>query len=97
MVAYAAIIFGIEPAYNDIKGKWLTNGEYATVHRVAVSETLKGKGKFNAQFPQITVSNIDQITRKFISDYQMNELMKYVYALKRHMYKLIKLKCTLYC
>ena len=25
MVAYAAIIFGIEPAYNDIKGKWLTN------------------------------------------------------------------------
>ncbi|GAO44717.1 hypothetical protein [Flavihumibacter petaseus] len=23
-VAYAAIIFGIEPAYNDIQGKWLT-------------------------------------------------------------------------
>lgn len=63
---------------------------------ITTHETLKGKGKFNAQFPQITVSNIDQITRKFISDYQMNELMKYVYALKRHMYKLIKLKCTLY-
>ena len=44
VIAYAAIIFGEESAYNDIKGKWLTNGEYATVHRVAVSETLKGKG-----------------------------------------------------
>ena len=43
---------------------------------ITTHETLKGKGKFNAQFPQITVSNIDQITRKFISDYQMNELMK---------------------
>lgn len=44
IVAYAAIIFGIEPAYNDIKGKWLTDGDYAAVHRVATSKAVKGKG-----------------------------------------------------
>jgi GNAT superfamily N-acetyltransferase len=44
IIAYAAIIFGIEPAYNEIKGKWLTNGDYVAVHRVATSNTVKGKG-----------------------------------------------------
>lgn len=44
ILAYAAIIFGIEPAYNDIKGKWITNGDYAVVHRVATSGIEKGKG-----------------------------------------------------
>jgi hypothetical protein len=44
VIAYAAIIFGIEPAYNDIKGRWLTNGEYAVVHRVATANAVKGKG-----------------------------------------------------
>lgn len=44
IVAYAAIIFGIEPAYNDIKGKWLTNDKYVVVHRVATSNAAKGKG-----------------------------------------------------
>ncbi len=42
--AYAAIIFGIEPAYNDIIGAWLTSGNYAVVHRVAVCDAVKGKG-----------------------------------------------------
>src|SRR5688572_31261868 len=44
IVAYAAIVFGEEPAYTDIKGKWLTDGDYAIVHRVAVSNAAKGKG-----------------------------------------------------
>jgi len=53
IVAYAAIIFGIEPAYNDIIGAWLTNGEYAVVHRVAVSNTVKGKGIATLLFNEI--------------------------------------------
>jgi len=44
IIAYAAIIFGVEPAYNDIQGKWLTNGEYVVVHRVASSDEVIGKG-----------------------------------------------------
>lgn len=53
IVAYAAIIFGIEPAYNDIKGKWLTNGDYAAVHRVATSNAVKGKGVATRLFKMI--------------------------------------------
>jgi hypothetical protein len=44
IVAYAAIILGEEPTYKDIKGKWLTTGDYAVVHRVATSNRAKGKG-----------------------------------------------------
>ena len=44
ILAYAAIIFGVEPSYNDIKGHWITNADYAVVHRVATSDTVKGKG-----------------------------------------------------
>ena len=44
IIAYAALIFGIEPAYNEIQGQWLTNGDYLVVHRVATSNEVKGKG-----------------------------------------------------
>jgi GNAT superfamily N-acetyltransferase len=44
VVAYAAIIFGVEPNYAEIKGKWLSEGDYAVVHRVATAEAVKGKG-----------------------------------------------------
>ena len=44
IIAYAAIIFDIEPAYEDIKGAWLSNQKYAVVHRVATAAALKGKG-----------------------------------------------------
>jgi GNAT superfamily N-acetyltransferase len=44
IVAYAAILFDEEPAYNDIKGKWLSQDEYAVVHRVATAKEYKGKG-----------------------------------------------------
>ncbi|MNR28649.1 Acetyltransferase (GNAT) family protein [compost metagenome] len=44
IIAYAAIIFDVEPAYNDIQGKWLTNNDYVVVHRVATSNEAIGKG-----------------------------------------------------
>lgn len=44
LLAYGAIIFDVEPAYNDIEGQWLTEGEYVGVHRVAASPLAKGKG-----------------------------------------------------
>jgi len=43
IVAYAAIIFDKEEAYENIEGKWLTNGDYAVLHRVATSPKAKGK------------------------------------------------------
>lgn len=44
VVAYSAIIFNDEPAYDAIEGKWLSNGEFNVVHRVAVSDEVAGKG-----------------------------------------------------
>lgn len=44
IVGYGAIIFDGEPAYNDIKGKWLSSGSYVVVHRLSVSSNAIGKG-----------------------------------------------------
>jgi GNAT superfamily N-acetyltransferase len=44
VIAYAAIIFEIEPAYTSIIGKWLSNGDYLVIHRVATANKVKGKG-----------------------------------------------------
>ena len=45
IITYGAVIFSGEPAYNDItNGEWLTQGEYAVIHRLCVSETFVGMG-----------------------------------------------------
>ena len=44
IVGYAAIIFNVEPAYEKLKGTWLTNEDFAVVHRVAISDDYLGKG-----------------------------------------------------
>lgn len=44
IASYCAALFNDEPAYDDIDGAWLTNGDFLVVHRVAVSKTMKGKG-----------------------------------------------------
>ncbi|MBL0739197.1 GNAT family N-acetyltransferase [Flavobacterium sp. GN10] len=53
ILAYAAIIFDKEPAYENIEGKWLTHGDYTVVHRVAVSKLAKGKGVATKLFESI--------------------------------------------
>lgn len=44
VLAYAAIIFGNEPAYDAIEGRWLTDGAYAVIHRLARSSKDRKKG-----------------------------------------------------
>ena len=51
--AYAAIIFDKEPAYEIIEGKWLSDGDYVVVHRVATSKLAKGKGIATKLFKMI--------------------------------------------
>lgn len=53
VIAYAAVIFGIEPAYNEIEGRWLTNGDYVVVHRMATSDLVKGRGVATLMFGMI--------------------------------------------
>ena len=41
--AYAAIVFGKDPYYEHIDGKWISDGEpYVTVHRLAVADEFLG-------------------------------------------------------
>ncbi len=44
IVGYTAVLLNDEPAYTGIEGKWLTNGDFVVIHRVAVSESQLGKG-----------------------------------------------------
>ncbi|MCH5600300.1 GNAT family N-acetyltransferase [Niabella ginsengisoli] len=44
VIAYAALIFNDEPAYDNIDGAWLTNEDFLVVHRVAVSNKVLGQG-----------------------------------------------------
>lgn len=44
IIAYAAISFDKEPAYDALVGKWLSDSSYVVVHRVAIAKAFKGKG-----------------------------------------------------
>lgn len=50
LLLYAAVIFEPEPAYAAIEGRWLTDGPYLVLHRVAASPRAKGKGIATAFF-----------------------------------------------
>lgn len=53
VIAYAALIKNDEPAYEKIKGKWLTDGDFLVVHRVAVSDIVLGQGIATKIFEKI--------------------------------------------
>lgn len=53
LVAYGAVVFTGEPAYIEIEGRWLTEQPYVVLHRLAVTESIKGHG-IGALFMQET-------------------------------------------
>ncbi len=44
VVGYTAILINDEPAYADIDGKWIHDGDFVVYHRVAISQHHLGKG-----------------------------------------------------
>lgn len=44
VVAYGAVVFDGEQAYDAIEGAWLTDGDYVVLHRMAVADGEKGRG-----------------------------------------------------
>lgn len=44
LAGYVAIMINDEPAYHEIEGSWLTEGDFVVYHRVAVSDQYLGKG-----------------------------------------------------
>lgn len=44
IIGYFTMLINDEPAYAEIKGKWLSNDDYVVIHRVAISEKYLRKG-----------------------------------------------------
>lgn len=44
ILAYAALDFRGEPAYETLQGQWLNQDPYVVIHRMAVDNRAKGKG-----------------------------------------------------
>lgn len=44
IIGYCALFVNDEPEYLNIKGKWITNGDFIVVHRIAIDSTYIGKG-----------------------------------------------------
>ncbi len=44
VVAYCAVVFDGEPAYDALEGEWLSLQEYVVVHRLAVADEVKRRG-----------------------------------------------------
>lgn len=44
IVGYCSVLINDEPAYVDIKGKWITDGDFVVFHRIAIAEEHLGKG-----------------------------------------------------
>lgn len=43
VIAYAAVVVGVEPTYINIEGKWENNVDpYTTIHRMAISSKYRG-------------------------------------------------------
>ncbi len=54
VAAYAALILTGEPGYAALRGEWSTaEGEYATIHRVAVCDRLRRTGVASALFGEL--------------------------------------------
>jgi GNAT superfamily N-acetyltransferase len=53
IIGYTAVLINDEPAYADIEGKWLTDGDFVVYHRVAIAEEFIGKG-----FAKVMINHI---------------------------------------
>lgn len=50
---YMCIDFDGEPAYDDIQGKWRSEGPYAVIHRMAFRKEFRGRGLTDITFKLI--------------------------------------------
>lgn len=44
ILAYGAVVFSGEPAYDDLDGEWLSDSPYVVVHRLAVAQEEQQRG-----------------------------------------------------
>ncbi|RZM01367.1 MAG: GNAT family N-acetyltransferase [Pedobacter sp.] len=67
IAGYCAIIFNDEPAYAEIEGEWLTDGDFLVFHRVAIANDYLGRG-------------LSKIMLKYIEEYAITRGIKSIKA-----------------
>ena len=79
VVGYCCMVFGNEPAYNNIDGAWKTDKPYAVVHRMAFSSKARGGGLSREAFRLIKdyclVNHIDAIR---VDTQEENKVMQHI-------------------
>lgn len=60
VIGYSAVLINDEPAYANIDGQWLSNGDFVVVHRVAISEDYLGQGLVQQMFLEIEKYAVSQ-------------------------------------
>lgn len=86
IAGYMCIDFDGEPAYEDIQGKWRTEGPYAVVHRMAFNKNFRGMGLAGITFKLIQELCIQNSIRNIRIDTDFpNERMQHI--LKKNGYE----------
>ena len=68
VVAYGAVVYSGEPAYEQIQGQWLSNGPYVVVHRMAVAMEARHQGIAQRYFQAVEKDAIARGVRSFRID-----------------------------
>ncbi len=78
IIGYAALIFDIEEAYEDLEGEWLTNGRYAVIHRMAVlrQNDVKGIGSQFLALLEDEVKKHDCPSLKVDTNFDNNAMLR---------------------
>lgn len=88
IIAYAAVIFTGEPAYEHINGTWLSNQNYVVLHRLAVANEYKHQGMAKEMILQVERLAIAEKVYAFRVD---------THAQNEFMLRLIKSLSFVYC
>ncbi|MCL2650679.1 MAG: GNAT family N-acetyltransferase [Candidatus Azobacteroides sp.] len=59
VIAYAAVVFDGEQAYNSIAGNWLSDQPYVVVHRLAIAEEMTQHG-----IASLFMGKVEELSRR---------------------------------
>jgi len=74
VIAYAAVVYDGELAYNNIQGNWLSDYPYVVVHRVAVADEMKRQGIATLFMQKIEEMSREKGIRSFRVDTNFDNL-----------------------
>lgn len=60
VIGYCAILINDEPEYANLRGKWLTEGDFVVYHRVAISDKYLGQGLAQRMLKHVEEYAVDQ-------------------------------------